>query len=495
MNRRIASLAAATALLVSGLLVMAFPAGSLGTEPSVRLIASDLQVTAMRFGRGRATVALGTYLGSVGGPFEIRATRAGENWEAAQVVPQRGADPRVVRRLPDWAVQDPTEGLHGFLAVTVTDRAGTQVLSRRLPFCPSGGYEQARLDDTGPLTSPYPQGCFSSPRARGVVWGMARGWAVQAPAYLPVKLPDGRYDVHVAVADRYVKLFDIDRAAASADLRMRVETAVDGGCETPDGPCKPCPEERCPLEPGAPVAAEEHRHASSAAAPPAVPDDAGGLPDLVALKAHSLKIHHDEMLNRDVIAFGATVWNRGPGALIVEGFRRPGGDVMDAYQYLYADGRRVGRHDAGTLEYDARDGHFHWHFTDFARYRLLDADQELVRRSRKEAFCLAPTDAIDLTLPNANWRPGSTGLDTACGGAESIWIREILDVGWGDTYHQSLPGQSFDVTRVPNGVYYIEVATNPVNNLRERTRANNLAYTKIRLGGTPGARTLTRLPG
>ena len=95
-----------------------------------------------------------------------------------------------------------------------------------------------------------------------------------------------------------------------------------------------------------------------------------------------------------------------------------------------------------------------------------------------------------MTLPTATWQPGSTGLATACGGAESIWIREILDVGWGDTYHQSLPGQSFDISDLDNGVYFVEVTTNPVNNLRERTRANNVAYTRIRIGGSPGRRTV-----
>jgi hypothetical protein len=51
-----------------------------------------------------------------------------------------------------------------------------------------------------------------------------------------------------------------------------------------------------------------------------------------------------------------------------------------------------------------------------ARYRLLKANKEEAVRSGKEAFCLAPTDSIDLTVRGANWKPGSTGLATACGG-------------------------------------------------------------------------------
>ena len=70
---------------------------------------------------------------------------------------------------------------------------------------------------------------------------------------------------------------------------------------------------------------------------------------------------------------------------------------------------------AGDLMYDARPGHQHWHFEQFARYSLLAADQTQIVRSEKTAFCLAPTDAIDMTAPGAEWNPYSIGLSTACG--------------------------------------------------------------------------------
>ena len=61
-------------------------------------------------------------------------------------------------------------------------------------------------------------------------------------------------------------------------------------------------------------------------------------------------------------------------------------------------------------------------------------------RSGKEAFCLANTDAVDYTVKNANWHPDNTDLSTACGQENSISVREVLDVGSGDTYTQDLPG-------------------------------------------------------
>ncbi|MFN2587571.1 MAG: lysyl oxidase family protein [Actinomycetota bacterium] len=160
---------------------------------------------------------------------------------------------------------------------------------------------------------------------------------------------------------------------------------------------------------------------------------------------------------------------------------------MDAFQYFYEDGEVVGKAPVGELEFDARDEHDHWHFKQFAAYSLLDADGDEVLDSRKEAFCLASTDAIDLTLPGVDLNP-AMGLSTACGSRTSIWVREILPLGWGDTYFQGLPGQSFDVTGLPNGKYFIRVEANPGGLLHEQSHANNVELREIRLRGPAGDR-------
>jgi hypothetical protein len=220
----------------------------------------------------------------------------------------------------------------------------------------------------------------------------------------------------------------------------------------------------------------------------------GPRPDLRALPAWGIMVTDPDEADEgggQQLAFSATVWNAGPSPLVVEGFRRSGTNLMDAYQYFYdRDGSQVAWVHTGTLEYDEREGHTHWHFTDFARYRLLKADKQEAVRSGKEAFCLVPTDAVDLTVKGANWKPLSTGLGSACGDAMSLAIRETLDVGWGDTYTQSLPGQSFDLTDLPNGTYYIEITANPDGRLHERTKASNVSLREVILGGEPGARTV-----
>ncbi|MEE1740200.1 lysyl oxidase family protein [Streptomyces sp. BE147] len=220
-------------------------------------------------------------------------------------------------------------------------------------------------------------------------------------------------------------------------------------------------------------------------------------PDLRSLPAYGITVSdgYEEVPGKDYLAFSANVWNAGPAKLVVDGFRSPGKELMDAYQYFYdANGKQVGYTPTGTMEWDPRPGHEHWHFTDFASYRLLKADKKETVRSGKEAFCLANTDAVDYTVKNANWHPDNTDLSTACGQENSISVREVLDVGSGDTYTQDLPGQSFDITGLANGTYYIQVLANPEKRLKETDLTNNSALRKVVLGGKPGARTVTVPP-
>jgi hypothetical protein len=451
------------------------PVGSATTSPTVRLMASEKAVTITRYGDNPAVLELGTFIGAVNGPFEIRVGRAGDAFEAIQGVSSPDGSFRFVRRLPPGSVRNIEQGIADFFEITVNDASGRRVRRDLVPFCP-GGFEHSRLDDSGPDTPRYPRACPATSQTQKTVWGLDRGWAVAVPREHIVDIHEGVYDVTIAITSKYRRLFGVDPQASQAKVRVTVRT------------------EELPEEGARDVGSgwgsdADHHHAAPDA--PTVAAGARGLPDLIALPAWNLTARVDEQTGRDQLDFAATIWNGGEGPLVVEGFRRPGADLMEAFQYFYDNGRRVGREQVGTFEFDRRDGHDHWHFTDFARYRLLDRSKNVVVRSQKEAFCLAATDPVDLTLPTAQWAPDATDLHTACGRAESIWIREVLDVGWGDTYIQTLPGQSFDITDVPNGIYLVEVTTNPERNLKERSTANNTAHLTVELGGRRGARTVT----
>jgi hypothetical protein len=89
-------------------------------------------------------------------------------------------------------------------------------------------------------------------------------------------------------------------------------------------------------------------------------------------------------------------------------------------------------------------------------------------------------------------QPEITGLSSACapGNPAALWIREVLPVGWGDTYGQFVSGQAFDITSLPNGAYFIRVTANPDERLYEATLDNNISLREVLLGGAPGARTV-----
>jgi hypothetical protein len=210
---------------------------------------------------------------------------------------------------------------------------------------------------------------------------------------------------------------------------------------------------------------------------------ADGAPDLRSLPAFDISINE----KGTAIRFAANVWNGGEGPMVVDGFRTAGGDHMDAYQYFFdGDGNQTGYQPVGEFHFH-EGNHQHWHFGDFARYRLLNEDLSLAVRSTKASFCLANTDAVDYTVPNADWQPGNTDLSSDCGGAGALSIRQVLSNGSGDTYHQYRTGQAFRIGNLPDGDYYISIEANPDDkrdgrNLVEGDYTNNDSVRKITIG-------------
>ena len=423
---------------------------------------------------GHAQVELGTFLVAGSDPFEVRFTRdpsydtpvighvvVGEPDSA-----QNGEhdDVRLGKRFVDgWA------GLQDFLHLRVRDADGTLVVNRLKNYC-SGG-QSVRSAPDSPDTSPYATlyGCHFHPFTLGSVLGIQAGWAVPAFSEYGIRLPlhRGRYRVTMTVDSRFRDLLGMTTDDAVETVRLRV---VHGGDD-----CRGCRTTPHRASGGTPRPAA-HEPAGDVARVPGTP-----LPDLQSLPSTGIRVRGH------YLTFGATVWNAGPSTLVVDGFRRPDENVMDSYQYFYdVDGDPAGHQKVGTMVWDPRSGHHHWHFKDFARYRLLDADKQAIVRSKKEAFCLAATDAVDYTVPGANWEPWNTDLATACGGYSSLAVREVLDVGSGDTYSQYRPGQSFDLDGLADGIYFISTEANPDHNLLEEDLTNNVALRRIRIGTAAG---------
>ena len=484
-RRRLGAIAVMIAIAFATLSTISAPvAGAAGTAPTIKLVTGAAKVTLKRPAGRHAYLDIGAYIASIGGPFEIWAARPDYDTPVSVSRIVRDGTAITMDPLPSW-VENDWFGLSRFIHVTVTDAEGTVVLDRYHALCPGTG-ELARVNDDGPDVPTFPQFCGGSPFTLGAVWGIDSGWASNVFGYGTndsIKGPDGHYTATVSIAPDYQALFGVTPADATVSVDVTVKTTNGGSC--------------LPFCAGLPARDGGDLGFAgppSASVPIMTNPDPSIRPDLVALPAWGISIDHQRRSHRDFLDFGATVWNRGPSPMVVEGFRRPGEPIMDGWEYFYAHGVPVGRAPAGDLEYDARLGHQHWHFEQFARYALLGADQMQVVRSEKTGFCLAPTDAIDMTAPGAEWNPYSIGLGTACGSRSSIWTREVLPAGWGDTYFQGLPGQSFDITDLPNGIYFIAVQANPDGILIEASTGNNTELRQIILRGTPGHRSVVVPP-
>ncbi len=490
---RLAILALSVALLIGaaspgvGTPAQAAQAAPTGV-PTLRLMVTEPVIEHIRPEGGYLAIEqLPTFIATVGGTFEVHVRRDGAGFATEQVV--RNANGDITQRvaLPRSAVADITQGFQAFFRVALKSEAGDVLHTASVPFCPLTG-ERSKVEDNSAPVPTFPWYCFASELTQAMVWGIDAGWAARGPESIFVNgdFPDGTYQLDVEINRKFRSVFRIPDAEASASFTLIVTTddRLGGGVGIEEEPL--------------PQIGDIHGRHGHSRDVPEVSAAASGLPDLIALPPFNINVaspDDPDAEGRDAIIFGANVWNGGEGPLVVEGFRRPGEAVMDAYQYFYEGGVLAGRELVGELEYDPIPGHRHWHFRDFAQYSIVDDAGTVVAVSGKEAFCLAPTDPIDLTLPNANYRPFNTGLATSCGFFGAIWIREILDVGWGDTYYQSVPGQWIDITDVPNGEYLLQVVTNADGRLRELRSDNNVATTRILLGGVPGARTVQVVGG
>jgi lysyl oxidase len=445
----------------------------------VKLMAAQSSITVPSF-RGQVYLDPGIYVASLGSALQFDVQRASytKPITISQVIFLPGGGTQT-RPLPS-SVLDGFYGLAGFVQLRVTNAAGQAVAHSTLEFCPNS-YDPQRAVPGSALTDPYPAGCGADPFPRSLVMGLPRGWGADpfgsffGPGPRPYRLAPGTYTATETIAPRYVRLLGISAADATASVKV---TVVKGkGCCGPLGCC------------GRPAAPRTRALGPLPRVPYLVKPPAAALPDLVPLPSWGISTATTKS-GKDLLDFGATVWVGGNSPLDVEGFRTNGSPIMQAYQYFWQNGHVIGRVRAGTMGFDSNPTHSHWHFEQFARYALLDSAKNLVVRSHKVGFCIAPTDPVDLLAPHAVWQPPSIGFGGQCGTPTALWVQEEMPIGWADTYVQTLAGQAFNITSVPNGTYYIEIIANPQHVLYETNTRNDVSLRKVILGGTPGARTV-----
>jgi hypothetical protein len=120
--------------------------------------------------------------------------------------------------------------------------------------------------------------------------------------------------------------------------------------------------------------------------------------------------------------------------------------------------------------------HDHWHFEEFARYRLVKPKTgRVVASSEKVSFCVRDSINFDAGLPGS---PGSIHYGNCT--QDSI---TGLSIGWADYYGSTLPGQELDIRGLPDGRYCLRTEADPTDRLRESNETNNGRSTMVRITG------------
>jgi hypothetical protein len=219
------------------------------------------------------------------------------------------------------------------------------------------------------------------------------------------------------------------------------------------------------------------------------------LPDVVIRPITEIKIKKRKGVK--LLRFASTIGNAGTG--IVE--LKPDsptrsaqndcdgdGDPLNdrkAFQRIYRDtdgdgvfirgiDELLGRRFAGCSFFHP--AHDHWHFEEFARYRLVKpATGRIVASSEKVSFCVRDSIRFGPSLPGSPFPAhyGSCTQDSVTG----------LSIGWADYYGSTLPGQELDVRGLPDGRYCLRNEADPGDRLRESDDRNNGRSTLIRIKG------------
>lgn len=220
------------------------------------------------------------------------------------------------------------------------------------------------------------------------------------------------------------------------------------------------------------------------------------LPDLETREPRQFAI--DSVGGEKALRFSNEVANHSTGP--VEVYPARGGDCDGdgdpennrlAYQRIYRDANGNGAFNrgadpesrtifAGCMEF--HQAHNHWHFEDFAEYRLYQLNPgggrgALLGTARKTSFCIG--DFGSRLFPEL---PGSSPVPYYGGCTQTN--TQGLSVGWSDVYQYYLEGQHVVLPDTRRGLYCLESVADPDNRLIESDESDNAESVRITVSGT-----------
>lgn len=208
------------------------------------------------------------------------------------------------------------------------------------------------------------------------------------------------------------------------------------------------------------------------------------LPDLIAWKAAGAFMYDAQVVIRDGrrrLQFSSAFANVGRGPFELRAEVRADGTTT-AYQRVYNDDGTYTETLVGTFVFEGHGDHNHFHFAQFAAYRLRTVASggglgAQVAASRKVGFAMWDVSEYDLRMPGA---PQRAVYERPAGQED---LKQGISVGWADIYGRDLWDQDIDVTGLADGEYWLENEMDPERRLRDADPGNNVARIRIRLEG------------
>ncbi len=203
------------------------------------------------------------------------------------------------------------------------------------------------------------------------------------------------------------------------------------------------------------------------------------LPDIVPAPPTDVRISKKE--GKWLLSFSSILVNIGDGDFVLRATREDEAwTVVQDITYSTSGGEVVPV--SASLVWGG-DGHEHWHVKRVAVNRLVPLDDEGQPAAdengwpdAKVGFCF-----YDYSRQLATGPVEAAYSRRSCGDENDTAVGMGLSLGWGDTYSIELPGQSIDVTRIPDGSYRLWTRADRNGWFREARLDNNVTWVNVRL--------------
>jgi L-ascorbate metabolism protein UlaG (beta-lactamase superfamily) len=195
------------------------------------------------------------------------------------------------------------------------------------------------------------------------------------------------------------------------------------------------------------------------------------LPDLQTLPPTDLRLVRYNQSR--LLRLTNSVVNAGAGPLELWGARQSEGTVHQVSQRVYDTQGGYAEQTVGEFVYHPQ--HSHWHLEGFSLYELWSVNpdgtlDQVAATSGKVSFCLR-----DIRRSREAQIAASAAY-TSCSAR-----RQGISVGWIDTYLYYLPGQTIDISGLPDGLYALMSTADPYNLILESDEGDNFALVYLSL--------------